>query len=120
MKFTEFFAGQQISAGPYEVKLDEVLEFARAYDPQWFHVDADAAGNDPFKGLIASGWHTCSIAMRLIVEAALVDSETYASPGLDYVKWPQPVHLVYHVRRCRSGCRHHPGTRLTPRPTVKD
>ena len=91
MKFNEFYAGQQISAGPYEVKLDEVLEFARAYDPQWFHVDADAAANGPFKGLIASGWHTCSIAMRLIVEAALADSETYASPGLNYVKWPQPV-----------------------------
>jgi acyl dehydratase len=55
MKFNEFYAGQQISAGPYEVKLDEVLEFARAYDPQWFHVDAGAASNGPFKGLIASG-----------------------------------------------------------------
>ena len=103
MKFNEFYAGQQISAGPYEVKLDEVLEFARAYDPQWFHVDKEASANGPFKGLIASGWHTCSIAMRLIVDAALADSETYASPGLNYVKWPQPVR---------------PADRLTLRATV--
>jgi acyl dehydratase len=91
MKFVEFYAGQQITAGPYEIKRDEILTFASAYDPQWFHIDFEAASDGPFKGLIASGWHTCSIAMRLIVESALADSETYASPGLNYVKWPHPV-----------------------------
>ena len=73
------------------MKRDEILTFASAYDPQWFHIDSKAASDGPFQGLIASGWHTCSIAMRLIVEAALADSETYASPGLNYVKWPHPV-----------------------------
>ena len=91
MKFTQFHAGQQINAGPYEVTQKEIQAFARDYDPQWFHTDQQAAADGPFKGLIASGWHTCSIAMRLVVEAALADSETYASPGLNYVKWPQPV-----------------------------
>lgn len=91
MKFAEFHVGQVIEAGPYALSEAELLQFARAYDPQWFHTDATAAGGGPFGGLIASGWHTCAIAMRLVVEAALAGSESFASPGLQYVKWPQPV-----------------------------
>lgn len=91
MKFAEFHVGQVIEAGPYVLSEAELLQFARAYDPQWFHTDAAAADGGPFGGLIASGWHTCAIAMRLVVEAALAGSESFASPGLQYVKWPQPV-----------------------------
>ncbi|MBB1598730.1 MaoC family dehydratase [Variovorax sp. UMC13] len=91
MKFAEFHVGQVIEAGPCVLSEAELLQFARAYDPQWFHTDATAAGDGPFGGLIASGWHTCAIAMRLVVEAALAGSESFASPGLQYVKWPQPV-----------------------------
>lgn len=91
MKFAEFHVGQVIEAGPYALSEAELLQFARAYDPQWFHTDATAAGGGPFGGLIASGWHTCAIAMRLVVEAALAGSESFASPGLQYVKWRQPV-----------------------------
>ena len=91
MKFAEFYPGQHIEAGPYEVSEQEIVEFASAYDPQWFHTDAEAASSGPFEGLIASGWHTCSIAMRLIVDSALTGSESFASPGLEYVKWPAPV-----------------------------
>ena len=91
MKFTQFHAGQQINAGPYEVTQKEIQAFARDYDPQWFHTDQQAAENGPFQGLIASGWHTCSIAMRLMVDTVLADSESYASPGMNYIKWPQPV-----------------------------
>ena len=103
MKFAEFHAGQVIEAGPYQVTEAEVLEFARAYDPQWFHTDPAAASHGPFKGLIASGWHTCGIAMRLLADAALKGSESFASPGLDYVKWKHPVR---------------PGDTLTVRATV--
>jgi acyl dehydratase len=91
MKFADFHPGQVIEAGPCTLSEDELLRFARAYDPQWFHTDAAAAAAGPFEGLIASGWHTCGIAMRLAVEAALAGSESYASPGLAYVKWTHPV-----------------------------
>ncbi|MDB5730281.1 MAG: acyl dehydratase [Variovorax sp.] len=91
MKFAEFAAGQVIEAGPYRVTEAEVLQFARAYDPQWFHTDAQAAAEGPFGGLIASGWHTGAIAMRLAVDAALADSESFASPGLAHLHWPHPV-----------------------------
>jgi len=91
MKFADFHAGQVIEAGPYVLTEAELLQFARAYDPQWFHTDAQAAADSPFGGLIASGWHTCSIAMRLVVEAALAGSESFASPGLEHVRWPNPV-----------------------------
>ena len=91
MKFAEFHAGQRIEAGPHHVTEAEVLSFATAWDPQWFHTDAEAATKGPFGGLIASGWHTCGIAMQLVVGAALAGSESFASPGLAYVRWPNPV-----------------------------
>ena len=91
MKFAEFHEGQVIAAGPYVVTEAEVLQFANAYDPQWFHTDVAAAAEGPFGGLIASGWHTGGIAMRLVAKAALEGSESFASPGLAYVKWPNPV-----------------------------
>ena len=91
MKFADFHAGQIIEAGRYLVTEVEVVQFARAYDPQWFHTDADAAAEGPFGGLIASGWHTSAIAMRLVADAALAGSESFASPGLQYLKWPNPV-----------------------------
>ena len=103
MKFAEFHAGQAIEAGPYEVSEEEIVRFATAYDPQWFHTDAQAAKGGRFEGLIASGWHTCGIAMRLVADAALAGSESFASPGLAYVKWPHPVR---------------PGDKLTVRATV--
>ena len=103
MKFAEFHQGQIIEAGPYQVTEAEVLQFATAYDPQWFHTDPEAAAKGPFGGLIASGWHTCGIAMRLMADKALHGSESYASPGLAYIKWPHPVR---------------PGDALTVRATV--
>jgi acyl dehydratase len=91
MKFAEFQAGQVIEAGPYEVDEADVLAFATAYDPQWFHTHPEAAADGPFGGLIASGWHTCAMAMRLVADKCLKGSESFASPGLAYVKWPNPV-----------------------------
>lgn len=91
MKFADFHAGQVIEAGPYQVSEPEMIEFARAWDPQWFHTDPEAAASGPFEGLIASGWQSCGIAMRLVVERVLHDSESFASPGLKYLKWLHPV-----------------------------
>lgn len=91
MKFADFHAGQVIEAGPYLLSEEELVRFAKDYDPQWFHTDPEAAAGSAFGGLIASGWHTCAIAMRLVVEAALAGSESFASPGLEHVRWPNPV-----------------------------
>ncbi len=91
MKFADFYAGQVIEAGPHRVEEDEVLRFAEAYDPQWFHVDREKARMGPYGGLIASGWHTCSIAMRLSVDAVLAGSDTVGSPGVADIKWLNPV-----------------------------
>lgn len=111
MTFTDFHPGQLIEAGPYTPSTDEIVAFAQAWDPQWFHTDAHAAAeHSRFGGLIASGWHTCSIAMRLVVAAALEGSESFASPGLQHVRWPHPVRAgdtlrlradVLEVRRAR-------------------
>jgi acyl dehydratase len=91
LQFADLHPGRVIEAGLYEVSEAEVLQFAAAYDPQWFHTDARAASEGHFGGLIASGWHTCSMAMRLVVESVLKDAETLASPGVAYIKWPHPV-----------------------------
>ncbi len=111
MKFADLYAGQVIEAGPYLVTEAAVLNFAREYDPQWFHTDPAAAQAGRFGGLIASGWQTCGIAMRLATEAVLHDSESFASPGVAYVKWPNAVRpgdaltlraQVLETRRSRS------------------
>ncbi len=91
MKFADFHVGQVIEAGPRRVEEDEILRFAAAYDPQWFHVDPEKAAHGPYGGLIASGWHTCSIAMRLSVDAVLAGSDTVGSPGVASIKWLNPV-----------------------------
>jgi acyl dehydratase len=91
VKFAEFRAGQRITAGPLTLSEHDIVTFARAWDPQWFHTDPERAAQSRWNGLIASGWQTCAIAMRLAVETALTDSESFGSPGLEYVKWPNPV-----------------------------
>lgn len=77
--------------GPVRITELDILEFAKRYDPQWFHVDPAAAAAGPYGGLIASGWQTCSLAMRLTVDHFLRDSESFGSPGLAYLKWLAPV-----------------------------
>ena len=91
MKFADFHAGQTLEAGPVVLSADEIVEFARRYDPQWFHTDAERAAASRWQGLIASGWQTCGIAMRLAVDHFLAGSESFGSPGLEYLKWLAPV-----------------------------
>jgi acyl dehydratase len=91
LKFADFHAGQSLVAGPVTLTEDEIVEFARRYDPQWFHTDATRAAASRWQGLIASGWHTCAVAMRLAVDHFLAGSESFGSPGLEYLKWLAPV-----------------------------
>ena len=91
MKFAELQTGQTLDFGAHDVTERDILEFARRYDPQPFHIDPEAAQASRWHGLIASGFHTCSIAMSLIATHVLQGSESMGSPGLDYLKWPHPV-----------------------------
>jgi acyl dehydratase len=91
MKFAEFQRGQVLRYGPMTVSEAQIVAFARQYDPQWFHVDPERANASRWNGVIASGWQTCAIAMRLIADGALAGSESFGSPGLEYLKWLAPV-----------------------------
>lgn len=91
MKFSELHEGQVLEFGNYLMSEAEIVEFARRYDPQPFHVDVAAAQASNWKGIIASGFHTCSVAMRLIVDNVLTGSESSGSPGLSSISWLKPV-----------------------------
>lgn len=91
MKFAELAAAGRFVLGPVTLDSGEVVDFASSFDDQWFHTDPDAAAHGPFGGLIASGWHTCGLAMRLVSRELLAGSESFASPGLSYLRWPHPV-----------------------------
>jgi len=91
MQFSDLRPGVIVRAGPRRVTADEIIEFARRYDPQWFHVDPERARAGRWKGLIASGWLTCSIAMAMVVDKILHDSSSFGSPGVDRLRWPKPL-----------------------------
>jgi len=91
LRFDQFHPGQVIHSGPATLSEREIVEFARAYDPQWFHTDPRRAAQSTWKGIIASGWQTCGVAMRLACDGFLADSNSIGSPGLAYVKWEKPV-----------------------------
>ncbi len=89
--FEDFGAGQTYDLGTVTVDETEMVDFARRYDPQPFHIDPVAAVDTPFGGLIASGWFTCSLWMRLYVDTLLLDSTSQGSSGGDEVRWRSPV-----------------------------
>jgi len=91
MKFAEFKPGMIVKGGPVTITEADILAFANQFDPQWFHTDPKRAEAGRWGGLIASGWHTCAIAMRMAVEAVFHDSESFGSPGLGEVRWRVPV-----------------------------
>lgn len=73
------------------VSKEEIMHFARQFDPQPFHVDEAAAADSIFGGIIASGWHTCSLAMRLMCDAYALEAASLGSPGVENIKWLKPV-----------------------------
>jgi acyl dehydratase len=91
LTFHDLIPGQTTILGSKTVSEEEILRFAEEFDPQPFHIDAAAAAMSPFGGLIASGWHTCSIAMRLLVEGVLKNSTSMGSPGVEQIRWLKPV-----------------------------
>ena len=89
--FEDFHEGQVIELGQRSVTEEEIIAFATQFDPQPFHVDREAAAQSIYGGVIASGWHTCSMMMRLVVDGMMAASSSMGSPGLDNVRWLQPV-----------------------------
>ena len=89
--FEDFFAGETCDLGSVVVDHDEMVAFAKRFDPQPFHIDPEAAEHSSFGGLIASGWFTGSAFMRLYVDSILKDSASQGSPGLEEMRWRRPV-----------------------------
>jgi acyl dehydratase len=89
--FEDLVPGRAFDLGETTVDADEMVEFARRYDPQWYHVDAERAAASSWGGLIASGFLTASLCMRLYVDHLLCRAAAEASPGLDELRWLAPV-----------------------------
>jgi acyl dehydratase len=104
-RFEDYRPGAVYEFGPRRVEQAEIVEFATRYDPQAMHVDPAFAANGPYGGLIASGWHTASMTMRLLVDHYLPTTASLGSPGLEALSWPAPVR---------------PGDELTVRASVAE
>ena len=89
--FEDYPPGATAEFGAEAIDEAAILRFAREYDPQYIHADPEAAAEGPFGGLIASGWHTGSIMMRLLVQHFLAGAAAIASPGVDELRWLRPV-----------------------------
>ena len=89
--FEDYIPGAVFEYGEIRVDEAEILEFARRFDPQDMHVDPEAAKHGRFGGLIASGWHTGAMMMRLLADNFLTKGASLASPGIDELRWLHPV-----------------------------
>jgi len=103
--FEDYVVGATAEHGSIRVDEAELVDFGRRFDPQPFHVDPDAAATGPYGGLIASGWHTCALMMRLFAQEYLSAVSSLGSPGVDELRWILPVR---------------PGDELTLRTTVEE
>ncbi len=89
--FEDFEVGSVIACGPRTVTAKEIIAFAKQFDPQAFHVDEDAGKQSIYGSLIASGWHTAAMVMRMGCDAYLLDSTSVGSPGVDELRWLKPT-----------------------------
>jgi acyl dehydratase len=101
--FEDYAVGEVLQFGDELITGDDIVAFARRYDPQPFHVDAAAAASSSFGGLIASGWMTAGVVMRLLVDNFVSPVSSLGSPGMDEIRWARPVR---------------PGDRLKVRVTI--
>lgn len=89
--FEDYIEGDVHNFGTVKVEADEIIAFAKRYDPQPIHTDPDIAKLRPFGGIIASGWHTAGLMMRLYVAHYLSNVASLVSPGIDELRWHKPV-----------------------------
>jgi acyl dehydratase len=87
----DFKVGDAAELGRHTFTEDEIMAFARQFDPQAFHIDRSSAEKTVFGGLIASGWHTCAVGMRLLCETLVNHTVSLGSPGIDNIRWLEPV-----------------------------
>jgi|SRR5690242_19187330 len=117
--FEDFAVGDTRELGEASVTAEEIVAFARQFDPQPFHVDEERAKASPFGGLIASGWHTAAIFMRLLVDGLLNSTASLGSPGIDELRWLQPVRPGDTLRARFTIVETTPSTRRPDRGTVR-
>ncbi len=103
--FEDFAPGDVIELGSRTITKASIVAFAREFDPQPFHTDEAAAARSIYGGLLASGWHTGSLAMRILYDGLLKDTASLGSPGIDELRWLKPVR---------------PGDTLSVRMTILD
>ncbi|MFB6171837.1 MAG: MaoC family dehydratase [Haloarculaceae archaeon] len=89
--YEDIEVGETHEFGEYHVTKEEIVEFAEQYDPQPFHTDEEAAAESAFGQLIASGWHTASMCMRMLVEGPMQDRAGMGARGVDELRWRKPV-----------------------------
>ena len=87
----DFTPGWVFESAQRTLSEEDIVRFARQYDPQIYHTDAEAAQGSPFGGLIASGWQTAAVGMRLMCDGYLLETSCVGSPGLDELRWLKPV-----------------------------
>lgn len=87
----DFTPGRVFETATRSLSEEDIVRFAREFDPQDFHTSPEAARQTPFGGLIASGWHTCGITMRLMCDGYLLETSCVGSPGLEELRWLKPV-----------------------------
>jgi acyl dehydratase len=87
----DFPVGKIREFGSYQVTAEEIMDFARKFDPQPFHLSEEAGKASLFGGLCASGWHTCAMTMRMMCDEFLLETASLGSPGLENIRWLKPV-----------------------------
>lgn len=98
---------------------EDIVAFGREYDPQYYHTDAQAAERSPYGGLIASGWQTAAVCMRLMCDGYLLQTSCIGSPGLDGLRWLKPVRPGDTLRLRSTVLDATPSQKLANRGTVK-
>ena len=91
ISYEDLEVGSRDEIGSHTFTAQEIVAFAERYDPQPFHIDEAAAQASHFGGLVASGWHTCSVMMGMLVRNRLTGSTSLGSPGIDEIRWLKPV-----------------------------
>ncbi|MCZ7447794.1 MaoC family dehydratase [Agrobacterium rhizogenes] len=89
--YEDFTVGREFPLGPQSISAPQIIEFASEFDPQPMHLSEEAGRRSILGGLAASGWHTCSLLMRMMADSYIANSTSQGSPGIDYVDWKKPV-----------------------------